>query len=128
MTNGSYYVHILKNYLLPAAKQEFRQYWRLQQDNDPKHTSNIAKQIINNKVRRLMKWPSDSSDVNPIEHLWSIVKRKVEKRKPKNIDELELFLCEEFKNVDVNIVAKIVMSMKKQCLSFIEYKGERTKY
>ena len=126
--NGSYYVHILKNYLLPAATKEFRQNWCLQQDNDPKHTSNIAKQFINNKVSRLLKWPSNSPDVNPIENLWSIVKRKVEKRKPKNIDELELFLCEEFKNVDVNIVAKIVMSMKKRCLSLIESKGERIKY
>jgi len=75
-----------------------------------------------------LKWPSNSPDLNPIENLWSIVKRKVEKRKPKNIDELELFLCEEFKNVDVNIVVKIVMSMKKRCLSLIESKGERIKY
>jgi transposase len=126
--DGSYYVHILKNYLLPAAKQEFHQKWCLQQDNDPKHTSNISKQFINNKVPRLLEWPSNSPDVNPVENVWSIVKRKVEKRKPKNIDELELFLCEEFKNVDINSVMNIVMSMKKRCLSLIESKGERIKY
>jgi hypothetical protein len=53
--DGSYYVHILKNYLLPAAKQEFHQKWCLQQDTDPKHTSNIFKQFINNKVPRLLE-------------------------------------------------------------------------
>jgi len=57
-----------------------------------------------------------------------IVKRNVEKRKPKNIDELELFLSEEFKNIDVNTVKNSVMSMKKRCLSLIDSKGERIKY
>ncbi|CAF1500291.1 unnamed protein product [Adineta steineri] len=51
----SYYVHMLENYLLPAAKQQFRQNWRLQQDNDPKHTSNISKQFINENVPQLLQ-------------------------------------------------------------------------
>jgi len=126
--NGPYYVHILENYLLPAARQQFRRNWCLQQDNDPKHTSNISKQFINNNVPQLLDWPSNSPDANPIENIWSIVKRKVEKRKPKNIDELELFLSEEFKNIDVNTVKNSVMSMKKRCLSLIDSKGERIKY
>ncbi len=45
----------------------------------------------------------------------------MEKRKPMNIDELELFLSEEFENIDINVV-------KKRCLSLIDCKGERIKY
>ena len=41
--NSQYYIDILKNHLLSAAKQQFRKNWRLQQDNDPKHRSNIIK-------------------------------------------------------------------------------------
>jgi transposase len=126
--NGEYYVHILKNYLLPVAKRQFHRNWRLQQDNDPKHRSNICRQFIQDNVPELLDWPSNSPDVNPIENIWSIVKRKVEKRKPKNIDELELFLVEEFKNTDINVVNNCVMSMKKRCLSLISSKGERIKY
>jgi hypothetical protein len=33
-----------------SVLEQFRQKWRLQPDNDPKHTSNITKQIINDDV------------------------------------------------------------------------------
>ncbi|CAF4254431.1 unnamed protein product, partial [Rotaria sordida] len=100
--DGPYYVYILKNYLLPAVRRQFRRHWRLQQDNDPKHTSNICQQFIDKNIPQLLEWPSNSPDVNPVENLWSIVKRNVEKSKPSNIDELELFLAEEFKNIDID--------------------------
>ena len=111
--SGSYYVYMLENYLLPAARQQFRHNRHLQQNNNPKDTSNICKQFINKNVPQLLRWPSNSPEVNPIENIWSIVKRKVEKRNSKNIDELGLFLAQEFKNTDINIVVNYVMSMKK---------------
>ena len=77
---------------------------------------------------QLLKWPSNSPDVNPIENIWSIVKRQVEKRKPKNIDELELVLAQEFKNTDISIVVNCVISIKKRCLSLISSNDERIKY
>jgi transposase len=71
-----------------------------------------------------MDWPTNSSDVNPIENICSIVKYNVEKRKSKNINELEQFLSEEFKN----IVKNCVMSIENICLSLIYSKDERIKY
>ena len=40
-------------------------------------------------------WLSNSSDANPMENLWSIIKRRVEKRKATNLKELNKFLHEE---------------------------------
>ena len=37
--DGSYYVQILQDDLIPNARRQFDRRWRLQQDNDSKHKS-----------------------------------------------------------------------------------------
>jgi len=44
---------------------------------------------------KVMEWPSLSPDLNPIEHLWGILKRKVEKRHVSNIQQLHNVIIEE---------------------------------
>lgn len=43
--------------------------WTMQQDNDPKHTSNIAQQWFGNNKVHTLSWPSSSPDLNPIENI-----------------------------------------------------------
>ena len=46
-------------------------------DNDSKHTSKVvAKWLKDNKVKKL-EWPSQSADLNPIENVWSELKKCV---------------------------------------------------
>ena len=39
-----------------------------------------------------MNWPANSPDLNPIENVWNVWKRNIEKRRPTNMDELRLAL------------------------------------
>ena len=125
--DGKYYTEILEKHI-PEIRSMLRDEWRLQQDNDPKHTSRVAQEFLNSNVPEVMDWPSNSPDLNPIENLWVIVKRNVEKCRPKNLSELESFLGEKWDNIPNSLLISLVDSMPRCCNELIEKNGERISY
>lgn len=79
--DGSYYVQMLEDNLLQGETVQSGRRWRFQHDNDPKHTSNVARNVLDQQVLETIDWPSNSPDANRTENLWSILERNVEKRK-----------------------------------------------
>ncbi len=75
-----------------------------------------------------MAWSSMSPDLNPIEHLWGILKLKVEKRKVSNIHQLRDVIMEEWKRTAVATCEALVNSMPKRVNAGLENNGGHTKY
>ncbi len=67
-----------------------------QQDNDPKHTAKITKEWLHNNSVTVLEWPSQSPDLNPIEHLWRDPKNGCPPTLPSNLTELERICKEEW--------------------------------
>ena len=89
--------------------------WWFQQDNDPKHTSRLVQEWLKTNGIDVLDWPPYSPDLNPIENLWSDLKRRVEKRNPKTLDNLKEYLEEEWRGTDRELVRKLVNSMTHRC-------------
>jgi len=78
------------------------QEWRLameeivfQHDNDPKHTAKVAKHYLESinmteAENRLLYWPSQSPDINPMEHMWAYLKKQLGRypTRPKGCEKL----------------------------------------
>ncbi len=77
---------------------------------------------------KVMDWPSISPDLNPIEHLWDILKRKVEEREVSNIHQFHDIVMEEWKRTPVATCEAVVNSMPKSFKAVLENNVGHTKY
>ena len=48
--------------------------WVFQHDNDPNHTAHNTKTWRRDQNIYMLDWPSYSSDLNPIENIWGLLK------------------------------------------------------
>ncbi len=117
--NANMYCDILKQSMTPPFG-----YWAAGQ-----YSNNIMTTALLKKLRvKVMDWPSMYPDLNPIEHLWGILKWKVEERKVTNIHQLRDVVMEEWKRTLVATCEALVNSMPKRVKAVLENNGGHTKY
>lgn len=102
----------------------------LMHDNARCHTARITQQFLEEVEMRTMDWPALSPDLNPIEHLWDQLKRRVRARNsaPSTVEELKTALLEEWDNIPQEDVKKLIRSMKNRLKAVIKARGGNTKY
>lgn len=130
--NGELYRDILTKNLFTSATRVLGKRWTFQQDNDPKHRAKLTTILLQEKCPRVLDWPSYSPDLNPIENLWAIMKKRVEKRvnqliiqkKPVGLNDFLSIIRSEWENLDSDLLSNLCAGMKKRLEDVIEKKGQ----
>lgn len=95
------YVEILRTTLLPFIAQKYPEGHRFMQDNDPKHTSGLAKSFFEEHGVNWWKTAPESPDLNPLENVWHEIKEYIRREiKPRSKDELVDGIRKFWKTVD----------------------------
>ena len=102
----------------------------LMHDGATPHTARIVADHLANLGIAVLPWPSKSPDLNPIEHLWDQLERRVRARQqpPTNLAELRQALQEEWDAIPADRVRRLTSSMRRRCLAVMAANGGHNRY
>ncbi|GFV59477.1 transposable element Tcb2 transposase [Trichonephila clavipes] len=77
-----------------------------------------------------MEWPACYPDLNPIEHVWDMLGRRIaaRPRSPATVRDLEIALLEEFNSIPQSLIDNLVASMANRCAAVLAVRGDHTLY
>ena len=101
----------------------------LMHDNERPHVARICRQFLNRHNVNVLPWPAVTPDMNPIEHFWDYLGRKVRARgNVHNLRDLENALIQEWNNIPNVIIRRYVRSMRGRLAACINSRGGHTRY
>lgn len=128
---GERYAEVLKKYAIPSCYELIpNDKGILQEDNAPPHRAKVATAVRNSANIRVLRWPSQSPDLNLIENLWQEIKFKLrsDPNKPTSLSDLEFKVEAIWNTISTEFIHKLVNGMPRRIQACIAAEGGATKY
>lgn len=122
------YKQLLANNLKQSAAKMGLNDYVFMHDNDPKHTSKLVKSYLLDEKVKVLDWPAQSPDLNPIEHIWAYMKSKIYDQnllsKNQIIEKIKLI----WNSITPDMCKKYCDSFQNRAYAVYKAKGMHTSY
>ncbi|GFY34485.1 transposable element Tcb1 transposase [Trichonephila clavipes] len=100
------------------------------EDNARPHRANILDEYLQSEDITRMDLPAYSPDLNPIQHVWDMLSRRIgaRQRHPICLPELLRELLDEWCNIPQDQIDNLILSMSRRCKASIALYGRHTPY
>ncbi|GFW99482.1 transposable element Tcb2 transposase [Trichonephila clavipes] len=99
-------------------------------DNAPCHRTVAAEQLLESEDIERMDWSARSPDLNPMEHVWDFLGKRLAARTlpPVTIRELRLALQHEWAAMPRQLIDTLILSMGRRCETCLAVRGDHIPY
>lgn len=124
------YSELLAEYLKPIYQAHPHKTFVFQDDGAPCHRAAYTTHWKEFEGISSLPWVGQSADMNPIEHCWSYMKKKLEllENFPKNKLELKQAATDIWENMPVSYINKLIFSMPRRVHELYKNQGQSTHY
>ncbi|GFX47878.1 transposable element Tcb1 transposase [Trichonephila clavipes] len=126
--------HIYRDVILEQHVRLFRDAigaeFLFMDDNVCPHRANIVGECLQSEDITRMDWPAYSPDLNPIEHEWDMLGRRIAARRPPPtcLPELRRALLDDRCNIPHDQIDNLILSLPRRCKACITSSGRHTPY
>ncbi len=125
--NAERYIEILEQHMLPSRRRLFQgRPCVFQQDNAKPHTAAITTAWLHSRRVCVLHWPVCSPDISPIENIWLIIKLKICQRRPQTLQQLEIYIRQEWDQIPTPKLQKLITSMPRHLQTVLKRRGDAT--
>lgn len=131
-TGQEYREQVLEKVFMPIIRERLMHNngtWYFMQDGAKIHTAKLTKAKLEEFMGdHVMDWPPNSADLNPIEHVWNLIKEMLAGTNFRTVEEFKEAATKAWYAIDQRVINSLIDSVWRRCRKLVQAKGGYIRY